>query len=482
MFAMVKVKFLVPPALDGKPAAERIFGCNYGIYHQPNLFVLYPATILKNSGFYVEIHDFVESKETEADFRNSIKDHPFDIYVFYTVFLSKKTDLIARDIIKKLQPGAFFIFMGTEATSEPEIFLDEKSVVCRGESESTIQQLSEALEKEISFSSIKGISWMRRGEVFHNLPQELISDLDALPFPDRAMLKGARYFNPKLSRMPFTTMVTSRGCSYRCYYCVPNSQSFSSEIEYKNVYNRKPPVRLRSAKNVIEEFRLIKQQGYRSVSIIDDQFVWGDQRIIEICRGIENLGLEWSCLARVDRLKNAELIAAMSRAGCRYIDIGIESFAQEILDDIGKDAKVDDVYAVVGLLKKYGIEPELNILIGASPLETKDTIAYTFKCLKKLDVDYVLFSICAPFPHTLFQEKAKQQGWMIVPEYQAIDPMRESLISYPHLTNVEMESIIKQLYIRYYFRPSYLVKRLKKIKGFSDLGNKIKTAVNFFLK
>ena len=83
------------------------------------------------------------------------------------------------------------------------------------------------------------------------------------------------------------------------------------------------------------------------------------------------------------------------------------------------------------------------MLIGSCPLETGNYRAHYFETIK-LDVDYVLFSICTPFPHTIFHEVAKKSGWMIVDEYVPIDPIRESLISYPHLTKEEMEEIIKR--------------------------------------
>ena len=69
------------------------------------------------------------------------------------------------------------------------------------------------------------------------------------------------------------------------------------------------------------------------------------------------------------------------------------------------------------------------------------------------------------------------EGWMIKSEYEAIDPIKESFISYPHLTKRQLDRIIKQLYIRFYFRLSYILKRLRKLKGFKDFFNKFKAAL-----
>ena len=85
----MKILFLIPPPLDSKPAAERIFGCNYGIYTQPNIFILYPATVLQQAGRHVEVADFPIQGNTVADFERFAKKQDYDLIAFYTVFLSR---------------------------------------------------------------------------------------------------------------------------------------------------------------------------------------------------------------------------------------------------------------------------------------------------------------------------------------------------------------------------------------------------------
>lgn len=474
----MKITFLIPPALDNKLPAERIFGCNYGIYFQPNIFILYPATILKQLGHGVKVKDCVAEKMRRDDFLKYIRQDDSGVYIFYTVFLSKNTDLMIRNLIREIRRQAIFIYIATEPSSHPDNFVDRDSYVIRGESEETIKELIDNLDKQGNLLNIKGISYMRNGKIQHNPPRKIIENLDNIPFPDRSLINAHCYYNPKLTRFPFTAMVTSRGCNYNCYFCVPNSLSFAREIEFKKYNNnRKPLVRLRSAKNVIDEFEMLYKMGYKSISILDDQFAWNKKRIKEICNSIKRLKLEWSCLCRADHLIDEDVVRLMKEAGCGYVDVGVESFVQEILDDIKKDMDVKDVYEAVRLLKKYNIEQELNILFGSSPLETEETIKYTLSEVKKLDVDYVLFSICTPFPCTEFNKIAKINHWMIEPEYRAVDPIKESFISYPHLPKKKLDSIIRQAYFDFYFNPHYIFKKIKKIRSFKDLYNKAKTAI-----
>ena len=473
----MNILLLTPPPLDGKLPAERIFGCNYGIYTQPNILSLYAATMLQQAGHQVTCLDFPLSGKKIRDFRQFCSRQNFEVIIFYTVFLSKDTDLAARELLRRHNPDTRFVFSGTEPSANPAAFTDDRSVVIRGEPETVIAALMTRLANGSEFADLSNVSWSCRGHHIDNPGSAIVDDLDSLPFPDRSLLPPGNYHNPKLALQPFTTMLASRGCSFRCYYCVPNSLSFAREIEHGRQQPGKPPVRLRSAANVIAEFRQLAAAGYRSISFIDDQFVWGRQRTLEICRGIANTGVEWSCLARADMLKDLDVVTAMAQAGCRYIDIGIESFQQQILDFIGKGCRVEDAYLAVANLKTAGIEPEVNVLIGSCPLETEQTIEHTFRETLKLDVDYVLFSVCTPFPYTRFNEIAHKEGWMIADEYQAIDPIKQSFISYPHLNQKKLEKIIHRLYRRFYFRPGYLCKRLKNLRSFRDFVNKARAAL-----
>jgi radical SAM superfamily enzyme YgiQ (UPF0313 family) len=176
-------------------------------------------------------------------------------------------------------------------------------------------------------------------------------------------------------------------------------------------------------------------------------------------------------------LQNEAVISSMATCGCKLVAIGIESFNQKILDYIGKGCRVEVFYSAIKKLKKYGISTELNILLGSSPFETKETIRQTFQEVLRLDPEYALFSICTPFPFTIFNEKAKKEGWMVRPEYEAVDPIRESFISYPHLSKEELENTVRRLYLSYYFRPGFLLKKTAEITSWRDFKNKIKAAL-----
>lgn len=474
---MKKITFIVPPT-ESRPV-ERIYGCNYGFFNQHNILMLYPATMLQKGGFDVRVVDFLVDEI--GDFNSFIKKDDSDVYVFYSNFLSRELDKSKAKQIFKLKK-AKVMFIGSDPSSKPENYaINENVIVIRGESEKTIVKVIKGKFKNLA--KIKGISYIKNSKIKHNGPAEVIEDLDELPFPERSLYKNPRkYGNTKFKNYPSTTILTSRGCPYRCVFCVPNSLSFARELEYKKYHKCKPPLRLRSAENVIEEFREIKKQKYQAVQILDDMFVWGKERVIKICNEIAPLNLEISILARADHLKDEEVIKAFVKAGIRYVDIGVESFDQKILNDMKKDVKVSDFYTAVRNLRKYGIEPEINLVFAGSPLETKETINQTLRALRKLKIKIVHLNACAPFPGTEFNNIAKENKWMITPEYVPIDPTRESIIDFPHLKHQEVEKILNRAWKKHYLNPRYLINQTFSVESFKEFKNKFRTMINMFLK
>ncbi|MFH1888509.1 MAG: radical SAM protein [Candidatus Omnitrophota bacterium] len=478
----MKVTFIIPPVLDGTQDVDRCFGCNYSIYFLPLLPVLYSATLIKENSEEVSIIDFAALKKTKADFEEFIRCDKSEVYVFYTVFLSQNTDIAARDIIRRLRKEAIFIYSGPQATYRPQVFLDkEDTYAVRGEPELIINKLVVALGKRLPVSGINGISFLHEGKVVHSQPAELLKDIDRLPIPDRRLLDHSPYYNPKLHTMPHTAALTSRGCFGRCWFCVPNSLSYSQELEQKKYFGMKPAPRIHSAGRVIEDFSRIAHLGFKSISIIDDQFLWDEERTLEICNGIKNLGLEWSCLCRPEKITDRSA-KAMKEAGCSYVDLGTESFDEGVLRSIKKDISPQSTIKAAEILKKNKIKIEVNILFGASPQETESTIRETIRQVKRLKVDYALFSIANPFPGTEFYLAAKENGWLAYGDYVPVDPGKSSIISYPHLSKRRLEHFLAYAYLSYYLDPRYIFKQIRQLKNPRDFLNKFLTACNFLRK
>ncbi len=226
-------------------------------------------------------------------------------------------------------------------------------------------------------------------------------------------------------------------------------------------------------------FKEIKKQGYKSVSIIDDMFlVGGKKRILEICEGVAPLKIEFGVLARADHAHDLEILRALKKAGCQYIDLGVESFYAKILKYIKKDLDPKIVPIANKNIRKAGIEPKINIMFGTCPIDSKKEIKKTIEKACALPVDYAMFSITTPFPGTEFEKIALEKGWVNKKKYnkmlKELDPSKSSLISYKHLTDKDLENLTKLANRRFYLRPKRIIKQLGRIKSYKDLIDTIK--------
>lgn len=468
----MNLTILVPPCYDNEQPAERSAGCTRIVYPMINIYELTVAAALIEIGKHnVKYEDFVYTKRSIEDFRTFIATDKSDAYLIWTVNLSLDSDLQAIADIRKRHNVTPVILLGPGATYyASKCLIDNNIYVVRGEPDDTVIELTAALSEHTAVNSIKGISYLRDGKVTNNPPRPLMKDLDSRPFPARQLLGDHVYHNPKLKTGPYTTMFTSRNCPYKCLYCVPSSLTFAREIEYKSANqndDKKPPIGFRSVESVEKEIDMLAAEGYKAIGFMDDNFIWNETRTRQICQVLQRHDIVWGCQARVDAITEP-IAKLLSESGCRYVDLGVESFDRAILEYVGKGITPEDIYRSIGLLKKYKVPVKLNILIGCSPLETKETVRHTLHEVKKLDVDQVMFNIVSPFPGTKYYKICQENGWIAGGSYRPTDVQRESILNLPNLSAREMEKLLFRNNLSYFLSPRFVFKQIRRFSSWTE--------------
>lgn len=470
----MKLTFLVPPCYNHRQPAERSAGCTRVTYFFPNIYELSAAAVLElDKRDIIEYRDFVYEKTTVEELKDFFSQDDSDIYLIWTVNLSIETDLSTIKIMRKSKPNIPVILLGPGPTHFiNKCLIDPQIFIVRGEPEETLPELVNALRDHLPLENIKGISYLKsdgkQNQVINNPARPLIKDLDKLPFAARHLLRNRTYHNPKLKVTPYATLITSRNCPYHCIYCVPSSLTFAREIEYRKANNnRKPAIGFRSPENVEKEIAILAAEGVKAIGFMDDNFIWNEERTRAICNIMKKYGIVWGCQARVDAI--TEPIAKMlSESGCKYVDLGIESFNNDILAYIKKGITVDDIYRAIQLLKKYKVPVKLNVLIGSSPLETRETVMHTLKEAKRLKVDQIMFNIVSPFPGTEFYKICKENNWLTTSDYVPTDVQRESILNLPHLSAKKMEKLLFRNNIQYFLSLPFIFKQIIRFSSFNE--------------
>ena len=291
---------------------------------------------------------------------------------------------------------------GAHPTIRPDEVLQDANVdsVVRGEGEHTIVELSNALARgERNFERIGGLSFRRESRLVHNPHRELIENLDSLPLPARDVMIDQQLYPPSV----MGSIVTSRGCPYRCGYCAA-----------KNIWTRK--VRYRSAGNVVDEVEQVKRTyGTRHFDLWDDSFTVNRKKAVELCEEIirRKLDIDWWCMTRAD-LVDGELLHLMREAGCGDIAIGIETGSERTMKLIQKEVSLDQCVKAIEMIHRNHICTTAFMMMGF-PEETEDDIRKTIEFTRRLRVSSIRMAVFTPYPGSELYETAEKLG--LIPEH-----------------------------------------------------------------
>lgn len=471
----VRVAFVVPPVvIDGEHPAERSSGCTRVVYPTPNIYELTVAAYVRDQGHQVSYFDCVNRGWSMERLLKNLTD--IDICLIWTVNLSLYNDIRVSEIIHEHYAKMPILFLGPGSTYfRKEVLCHSENIVVRGEPEETVIELLDAFSDGVlkdRLPDILGLSYLHDKEIRHTGMRPLMKSLDHLPLAARD-LTTTDYRNAKLKLSPYTTMVTSRNCPFKCIYCVPSSLTFAREIEFRENFHRKPTIAFRSVEKIDEELRFLHECGYKAIGFVDDNFIWTEERTLHICASLKKYNMAWGCQARVDAI--TETIAkALGESNCHYIDLGVESFNDDILKYVNKGFTSTQIYEAIHLLQKYKVPIKLNILIGTSPLETEETIKDTIRKAKALKVDQVMINIVSPFPGTKFYDMAMENGWIEGGKYRPTDVQRNSILSYPHLSSKRMEQLLFRCNLSYFLSPRFILHHIGKYRSFKDFFHSLK--------
>jgi radical SAM superfamily enzyme YgiQ (UPF0313 family) len=372
---------------------------------------------------------------------------------------------------KKINPKIKSIIFGSHPTFMPKESLAKPiDFIVMKEPEFAIRDLVNALDKG-GWEEVKGIGFKKGKKKIIN-PDYGFADINELPIPDRSMLpKDVDYFNPLVKKIPYTTMITSRGCPALCTFCtVPT------------FYGNK--IRARSEELVLKELEIIKELGYKEVWIRDETFTVYKQRNHNILNEMmkRKLGLSWMCNARVGTV-DKDTMALMKKAGCHMIKFGVESGVQEILDNVKKGVQVSKTIETFRWAHEVGIDTHAHMMLGM-PGETKDTIEKSIAFAKQIDPNTVSFGICTPYAGTplYYDVLSKNPDIKDGSSLNLSNLHEQSFFNkyYTSLDEKELNGYIKKAYRRFYLRPSYLFRYMLRIRNMDELRRVMLAASNVF--
>jgi anaerobic magnesium-protoporphyrin IX monomethyl ester cyclase len=448
-------------------------------------FMAYAAALLEKEGFAVSVLDAVGANlPVDALVERVVRERP-DWIVYETTTPTLNWDLALATRLKE-RTGATIALSGTHVTTFPQETLEQAAAVdyvLLYEYEFTLLELLRTSSVGGELGSIAGVAYRKDGRVVLQRDYVPIDPLDRLPLPARHLFPLPdrpdmdAYWDGFCQHRPAVQMHASRGCPFRCDFCL-----------WIQVMYRDGKYRTFSAERVADEMEdVVGRFKAREIYFDDDDFTVSKKHVLAICREIRRRGLRvpWSCMGDAV-VPDAEMLDAMADAGCVGMKFGVESAAPEILARLGKPVDLQRVLEVARGCSRRGIKTHATITFGLWE-ETRETMERSLAFVQELDVDSVQFSITSPFPGTRYFEELRKSGRLTTLDWTRYDGSRSSVVVFPHLSVSEIESFCARAPSRWLWKklrdPAWGLRqirylaRLLKGQGMRGLGQRIRRAL-----
>jgi radical SAM superfamily enzyme YgiQ (UPF0313 family) len=252
--------------------------------------------------------------------------------------------------------------------------------------------------------------------------------------------------------------LTDYGCPYPCTFCVIGTLGFAT----------------RPLDDVLEELRFLKRLGVKDLFVMDQTFGIQRKRGLDLCERMvaEDFGFGWTTYARPD-LADGELLAAMARAGCHTVMMGVESPDDAVLEHYRKGYRSDAVRQAFDRARRLGLRTVGTFILGL-PEESEATVARTVDYAIELGMDFASFNVAVPRFGTPFRGEALDKGLASL-DTRVMD-QGGATASMPtlSLSRERMLDLKRQAIRKFYLRPGYLAKRLAGVRTLHELQSQVR--------
>lgn len=320
----------------------------------------YIAASLRNAGHQVVIYSQDVHHYPDEHLTSYLDDNKYDVIGFGVIagYYQYQKLLTISAAINKSKNRPYFVLGGHGPSPEPEYFLrkTQADAVVIGEGEITIVELVNALINKTPLQNVLGIAFREGAAITVNPRRPVIEDVDSIPLPAYDLFPMEFYrllrFDPRyVTDSVFTMSILSgRGCTFECNFCYRMDKGF----------------RPRRNDSIINEIKYLKEKyNIGFFLFMDELLMSSESRTRSLCEDFikHELNIHWYCNGRLNYAK-ADLLELMRKAGCVFINYGIESLDDQILRNMNKALTVKQIIIGIESTLAAGISPGFNVIFG----------------------------------------------------------------------------------------------------------------------
>ncbi|MGD9129230.1 MAG: radical SAM protein [Candidatus Woesebacteria bacterium] len=348
--------------------------------------LLYLAAFLREKGVSTKIYD---ANTMDNNFWALLKKEKPAIVGISILSGPCLIDAVAT--AKKLRqsfPKIKIIFGGIHATIFPKDVLKQPYVdyVVMNEGEEALWELCQfLLAGKGRLKNIKNLAYKQGKKLIFNQIRAFI-DLNQLPLPAWDLLPIEKYIHNKFYSDRVITLHTSRGCPWDCSFC------YNRLVNFRHW-------RGMSADKILQQIEcLINNYQIKGFQFYDDEFDVSQKRVKDFCQLLlkKKVKIKWAHYSRTN-LANKKRYALEKKAGCEFVEFGVESGSARILKMLNKQQTLANIRNAFKVCHKVGLKTGA-MFMTALPTETKKEVKKTVKLIKSLQAYQTINTIFRPYP------------------------------------------------------------------------------------
>jgi radical SAM superfamily enzyme YgiQ (UPF0313 family) len=330
---------------------------------RPPLAAGYLTTYAKAHRGERDLHDIVDTTELDelrhlGPIAERLVRHRPDV-LGLTVFVWNHVEVanVCRKV-RRLAPRTRIVLGGPEVAYTPAAALRrfDADWICTGEGEIPFLTLLEALDRDPGFrASLPGM--LHRDSPSSECGQApMVANLDDIPSP---------YSTGILRIDDWVDLETTRGCPYRCRFCL-YGKTFESLRNF-------------SLARVESDVRYAVAHGASTIYMMDPTFNYPRERCRKICRILADVNVEQRFDVHAEvraEIMDEALADDFVRAGVKSVEIGLQSNNKETLRLMQRGLGEAHFLKGCRLLYDRGINAEIGTIVGL-PGDTRESVAST---------------------------------------------------------------------------------------------------------
>ena len=372
-------------------------------------FLAYASSVLQDQNFEWSVLDCQKLRLDLPEVMDSVKKRNPNLIVSLIGLPSLKGDLEILNAIKKTLPNTTLACVGTSCqVLQREVFSQSKvDLLLTGKYPyvSNFESFLKVFCAGEDLSNVPSLSYVKHGKVISNC-EKYHTDLGSLsPNYDGLDLSGYECFRDMDGNSyQYISVLGSVGCPSCCFYC-PYIVGFGSQWS------------ARQPEDLMGELEYLSSRNVKGVMFRDQSFPINEKRALRICDLIvkRKIDMAWLCEARVDQV-NRTVLAAMKKAGCKAIQLGVETGDQNLMGIAKPGSSLELIRRAFRLTKEFGLRSMAHIIFGW-PDETKQTMQRTGRFVEEIAPERANWSYLTPYPGTRLREIAQVQDLILTNDW-----------------------------------------------------------------